>query len=105
MPRLARRLHTASAACAAARPDVLVTVDAKGFTLRAAARVRKLCHAEGVPPPAVVHYVAPSFWAFRGGGARLPGLRGLVDEVAPLCTPWVLGFLLGFRVPFLGFRF
>src|SRR4051812_31605634 len=63
--RLARRMHQAEAAVLAARPDVLVTIDAPSFTLRLAERVRP----HGVR---VVHYVAPQVWAWRPG--RVKGL-------------------------------
>lgn len=31
--------------------------------------------------PIHVHYVAPSFWAWKGGEARLKGMRGFVDHI------------------------
>jgi hypothetical protein len=46
------------------------------------AQVRKLFRAAQRQPPCCVHYVAPSFWAFRDGRERLRGLRGLVDKVS-----------------------
>jgi lipid-A-disaccharide synthase len=60
--RLIRRLDETTADILAARPAALVTVDAPGFTLRIAARVR------GRVP--VVHYVAPQVWAWRQGRVR-----------------------------------
>jgi len=46
LPRLHFRLRQAAAAAAAARPDVLLTIDSKGFNLRLAARVRALAATE-----------------------------------------------------------
>ncbi|HYZ33766.1 MAG TPA: lipid-A-disaccharide synthase [Crenalkalicoccus sp.] len=73
--RLAGRLDQAAAAIAAARPAVLVTIDAPSFTLRLAARVRPL----GVK---VVHYVAPQLWAWRPG--RVKALKQRVDRILAL---------------------
>ncbi|MFM8991206.1 MAG: lipid-A-disaccharide synthase [Alphaproteobacteria bacterium] len=67
LPRLAtilRRLRETERAVAALRPDVVVTIDAPGFTMRLARRLRPL----GIP---AVHYVAPQLWAWRPGRARL----------------------------------
>ena len=58
--RLARRMDQAEADVLARRPAVLVTIDAPGFTLRLAGRVRP----RGIR---VVHYVAPQVWAWRPG--------------------------------------
>lgn len=92
--RLARRLDEATAAIAAARPDALVTIDAPGFTLRLAARIRPL----GVP---VVHYVAPQVWAWRPG--RVRKLRDRVDRILAL-LPFEAPFFeaAGIPVTFVG---
>lgn len=45
-------------------------------------------------PPRSVHVVAPSAWAWRGGGRRLAGLRGVVDEtlcILPFEAPILVG--------------
>ena len=60
---LKRRIDETVATVKAARPDVLVTVDAPDFSLRVAKRLK----GQGV---ALVHYVAPSVWAWRPGRAR-----------------------------------
>lgn len=73
--RLARRMDEAEAAILAARPDVLVTIDAPSFTLRLAERVRP----KGVK---VVHYVAPQVWAWRPG--RVKKIAQRVDRVLSL---------------------
>ena len=45
------------------RPDVLITIDSPGFCFRVAKRLR----GQGIP---LVHYVAPSVWAWRPGRAK-----------------------------------
>ncbi len=72
LPRILGRLRETVRAVAAARPQVVVTIDAPSFTLRVAGRVRKL----GIP---VVHYVAPQLWAWRPGRAR--ELAGKIDHL------------------------
>lgn len=82
LPRLLRRLRQTEAAIRAWRPDVLVTVDAPGFNLRLARRLL----GSGIP---VVHYVAPTVWAWRPGRARriAPLLRHLL-VLLPFEPPW-----------------
>jgi lipid-A-disaccharide synthase len=70
--RLKRLLAEAVADVTARRPDVLVTIDSPGFTLRVAERVKPL----GIP---VVHYVAPQVWAWRPG--RVAELTRKVDRI------------------------
>ena len=71
LPRLhhlRRRLRQTVADIAARRPDVVVTIDSPGFTLRLLRAIRPL----GVKR---VHYVAPQVWAWREGRVRhYPGL-------------------------------
>lgn len=47
------------------KPDVLVTIDSPGFNLRLAKKVRRLAGR-----PAMIHYTAPSVWAWRPGRAK-----------------------------------
>ena len=78
LPRLAtilRRLRETERAVAELRPDVVVTIDAPGFTMRLARRLRPL----GIP---AVHYVAPQLWAWRPGRARR--IAGLFDRMLAL---------------------
>jgi lipid-A-disaccharide synthase len=72
---LKRRMAEAEADILARKPALLVTIDAPGFTLRLAARVRP----KGIK---VVHYVAPQLWAWRPG--RVEKLKQRVDEVLAL---------------------
>jgi lipid-A-disaccharide synthase len=78
LPSLRRRLAQAVAAVNAAEPDVLLTIDSKGFSFRLAKAVTN----EGTTK---VHVVSPSWWAWRGGERNLRALRVAgVDEVACL---------------------
>ena len=78
LPSLRRRLAQAVAAVNAAQPDVLLTIDSKGFSFRLAKAVTN----EGTTK---VHVVSPSWWAWRGGERNLRALRVAgVDEVACL---------------------
>ena len=64
-PHLLARMSQTARAVAEADPDVLVLVDAPGFNLRVAKRVRRLRPA--IP---IVDYVSPSVWAYLPGRAR-----------------------------------
>ncbi len=74
LPRLLVRLRQAERAILAARPDILVTIDSPDFTLRLARRVKA-----ALPDLRVVHYVAPSVWAWRP--RRAEHMAAFVDTV------------------------
>lgn len=61
-------------------PHVVVTVDSKGFSFRLLKQLQARYNGE-LRGPLHVHYVAPSFWAWKGGEARLRGLKEFVDHV------------------------
>ena len=66
--RLRARLHQMAADILARRPDVVVTIDSPGFTLR----LLKLIKNSDLKR---VHYVAPQVWAWREGRVKhFPGL-------------------------------
>lgn len=73
---LKRRIEETAEAVLAARPDVLITIDSPDFCLR----VAKLVKARADIP--VVHYVAPSVWAWRAG--RATKMARVVDHVLAL---------------------
>ena len=75
-PRLRRRLAQTIRAAQAFRPDILLTVDSPGFTLRVARALKRRL------PVHTVHYGAPSVWAWRPHRARR--LRGVVDHLLAL---------------------
>ncbi len=99
LPRYAhlrRRLLQTVAAVLAARPDVLIGIDSPDFCLRVAARVRA-----AAPEIRIVHYVAPSVWAWRPGRAKK--MAPHVDQVLallPFEPPWMEA--AGMRCDFVG---
>lgn len=71
---LKRRIAETAAEVVAARPDALITIDSPDFCLRVARAAR----AE-LPDLRVIHYVAPSVWAWRPG--RAVKMAEVVDHV------------------------
>jgi lipid-A-disaccharide synthase len=61
--RILRRIAQVRADVLQARPAVLVTIDSPDFSLR----VSKDLKGQGIP---LIHYVAPSVWAWKAGRAR-----------------------------------
>ncbi len=92
LPRLRRlrtRLAETTADIAARRPDVVVTIDSPGFTLRVLRAIAPL----GIPR---AHYVAPQVWAWREG--RVRDYPGLWDSL--LCLlPFEPAFFARHRLP------
>ena len=92
LPRLRhlrRRLHQTVADIAERRPDMVVTIDSPGFTLRLLRAIRPL----GVKR---VHYVAPQVWAWREH--RVRHYHGLWDQL--LCLlPFEPAFFAGHGLP------
>lgn len=77
IPRLLARINETAAAVTAMAPDALVTIDAPDFCLRVARRARAR-----LPGLRVIHYVAPSVWAWRPG--RAAKMAEVVDHVLAL---------------------
>ncbi|MEM6438454.1 MAG: lipid-A-disaccharide synthase [Pseudomonadota bacterium] len=77
LPLILRRLREATAAVARFQPDALITIDSPSFSLRVARRAKA-----ARPDLRVVHYVAPSVWAWRPGRARK--MAAYVDHVLAL---------------------
>ncbi|VVB05268.1 unnamed protein product [Arabis nemorensis] len=64
------------------KPHVVVTVDSKGFSFRLLKELRARYNQQCLENcPVHFHYVAPSFWAWRGGASRLGGLSEFVDHL------------------------
>ncbi|XP_057527003.1 probable lipid-A-disaccharide synthase, mitochondrial isoform X1 [Amaranthus tricolor] len=63
------------------KPHVIVTVDAKGFSFRFLKEFRASYSQQHLDRPMHYHYVAPSFWAWKGGEARLKGLSHFIDHI------------------------
>ncbi len=79
-----KRIKQTKEALKAFKPDVLVTIDSPGFCFRIAKYAKEL----KIP---VVHYVAPSVWAWRPGRAEKLAKKVKVDHL--LC-------LLPFEPPY-----
>ncbi|MEM8823094.1 MAG: lipid-A-disaccharide synthase [Pseudomonadota bacterium] len=77
LPDLLRRRDQAVAEIARTRPDALLTIDSPDFCLRVAARAKAA--RQDLP---VIHYVAPSAWAWRPG--RAERMAKTVDHVLAL---------------------
>jgi lipid-A-disaccharide synthase len=74
---LKRRIREAAAAVLASGAEALVTIDSPDFCLRVAAIVKA-----ARPEFRVIHYVAPSVWAWRPG--RAAKMAKVVDHVLAL---------------------
>lgn len=80
LPRIAallRRIRETSEAVVATRPHALITIDSPDFCLRVARSVRR-----ELPDLRVIHYVAPSVWAWRPNRAQK--MARIVDHVLAL---------------------
>ena len=75
IPRILVRLRQTAAAVREQRPAVVVTIDSPGFNTALARRLRKFDRP-------LVHYVAPSVWAWRAGRVRT--MERLFDHVLAL---------------------
>ncbi len=74
---LKARIREAAAACLAANPAALITIDSPDFCLRVAGIVRA-----ARPDLRTIHYVAPSVWAWRPG--RAAKMAMVIDHVLAL---------------------
>ena len=77
VPKLLKRVKQTVAAAKAFDPDVLITIDSPDFCLRVAGKLK-----EANPNLKVVHYVAPSVWAWRP--ERAEKMAKSVDHVLAL---------------------
>ncbi|MDV4144096.1 lipid-A-disaccharide synthase [Shimia sp. FJ5] len=92
---LKRRMHQTAEAVIAAAPDVLITIDSPDFCLRVAKEVKAKSDLR------IVHYVAPSVWAWRP--KRAEKMARVVDQVLAL-LPFEPPYLeaVGLRCDFVG---
>ena len=74
-PKLIRRLNETVKDVEARQPDAIVTIDSPGFSLRVAKKLKD----SGIP---IVHYVAPSVWAWKSWRARQ--MRAYLTKVLAL---------------------
>ncbi len=81
-PRLLARVAETVALARRERPDVVITIDSPAFNLRVARRLR----GAGLP---LVHYVAPTVWAWRPGRAKVVASRfDHLMVLLPFEPPW-----------------
>ncbi|KAI7744966.1 hypothetical protein M8C21_006463 [Ambrosia artemisiifolia] len=81
LKKLQVRLKETVEAAISFRPHAVVTIDSKGFSFRLLKQLKARCCQQGHNAPLHFHYVAPSFWAWKGGEERLNGLSEFVDHV------------------------
>lgn len=65
LPNILRRIRQTADTVLALKPDAVVTIDAPDFCFRVAKKVRK-----ADPSIKLIHYVAPTVWAWRPGRAK-----------------------------------
>jgi len=75
IPRILTRIVETAAAAQRLRPAAVVTIDSPDFNFRVAKRLK----GKGIP---LIHYVAPSVWAWRPG--RAAKIAGLLDHLLAL---------------------
>jgi len=102
IPRVLRRINETARNVRALRPDIVISIDSPAFAFR----VGKKLKGAG---PALVHYVAPTVWAWRPRRARM--IAGFLDHLlmifpfeAPNFTKWGLdATFIGHPVAEMGF--
>ncbi|MBL8676554.1 MAG: lipid-A-disaccharide synthase, partial [Alphaproteobacteria bacterium] len=65
LPNLLKRLRYTVKTIQEVKPDMVITIDSPDFSFRVMKRLHKLPSR-----PQLVHYVAPTVWAWRPGRAR-----------------------------------
>lgn len=75
IPHLLKRISQTADYAKSERPDAVVTIDAPDFSFR----VGKKLKGKGIP---LIHYVAPSVWAWREGRAKK--IAGFLDHLLAL---------------------
>jgi lipid-A-disaccharide synthase len=63
IPRVRKLIDLTAQTIEKMRPDAVITIDSPAFTKRVAKKIKHL----GIP---IIHYVAPTVWAWRPGRAR-----------------------------------
>ncbi len=96
LPRILKRMRQAIDAILEQQPDVLVTIDSPDFCLRVAKAIKRRA-----PQIKIIHYVAPTVWAWRAGRAKkiarfLDGLMCLF----PFEPPYFIKY--GLKAEFVG---
>ena len=87
LPRLIGRLNQTVRAIRDIHPDAVITVDAPGFSFRVGKRLRASRHPVREVP--LIHYVAPTVWAWRPERAKK--IAAFLDHllvILPFEPPW-----------------
>ncbi|OWZ20874.1 hypothetical protein PHMEG_0004656 [Phytophthora megakarya] len=80
MWRLRRRIQDTLQDIEAYQPELVLTIDSKGFTFRVLKALHANEHKSGVKRIKKAHYVAPSVWAYKHRGKRdFTELKTLLD--------------------------
>jgi lipid-A-disaccharide synthase len=96
LPNLLHRLSYTIETIRQMKPDVVITIDAQEFSFRVMKRLHKLSER-----PRLIHYVAPTVWAWRPGRARK--ISAVVDRLLclyPFEPPYFEKF--GLKTTFVG---
>ncbi len=64
IPKILKRLQTAVDHVISTQPDVVITIDSPGFSFRLAKKIKALKN-NGKLKVVLIHYVAPSVWAWK----------------------------------------
>ena len=84
LPTLIRRLNQTVAVACDLKPDAVVTIDAPGFCFRVAKRLHR-----ALPEVPLIHYVAPTVWAWRPERARkIAAFLNHLMVILPFEPPW-----------------
>ncbi len=85
LPKLLGHANRVAADIVAKSPDVVVTIDSKGFNFRMLQTLKKRAGPGAAPggrtAPPVVHYVSPSFWAYKRNNKSPGDLKHFIDEI------------------------
>lgn len=65
IPQILRRINQTAEEIKRLKPAAVITIDSPDFCFRVAKKVKRLC-----PNTPIIHYVAPTVWAWRPGRAR-----------------------------------
>ena len=76
LPSLIKRKNEVINNVISIKPDILITIDSPDFTLRVAKEVKRKTNIK------IIHYVAPTVWAWRKGRARR--MKKYIDHVLAL---------------------
>lgn len=82
IPRLRRHIRHTVRDILKTKPDIVVTIDSPGFNFRVVKALRKRWPKGHAEAPRIVHYVAPSVWAYKPGRAKK--LARMYDDVLTL---------------------